>query len=344
LASDAGVALLVWLCGRTGGLPEGYRATSTATAAAEALALPTLFLASIAVRTLWHGGHRVTPFEVVQSLLALAIGFGGAGRLLAGTGQSPLALAGVGVALGAVAYAVAFGRAAGPEPRRANVHFYAHLGGLLMLLGSRALLPPRARPLLWCALALAAVWLGHRLSQRTLRGHGAVYLLAAGVSSGLLATAAVDLLGREARTLPLPSAEGWVTALATLSCGVLLIARADPTGSWWRDLPRGLVAWLSLGQVAAVLTALLARGLAPGADPAALATLRTGVLAVLAVALAAAARRARLAPLGALVHPLLAAGGIKLLAEDLPAGQPTTLFASFVLYGLALISAPRLMR
>jgi hypothetical protein len=44
------------------------------------------------------------------------------------------------------------------------------------------------------------------------------------------------------------------------------------------------------------------------------------------------------------VCPLLVLGGVKLLGEDLRHGRPATVFASLVLYGIALIVAPRLVR
>jgi hypothetical protein len=45
-----------------------------------------------------------------------------------------------------------------------------------------------------------------------------------------------------------------------------------------------------------------------------------------------------------LVYPTLAVGALKLLLDDLRKGRPATLFISFVLYGIALILAPRLAR
>ena len=47
---------------------------------------------------------------------------------------------------------------------------------------------------------------------------------------------------------------------------------------------------------------------------------------------------------GWLVYPVLSAGAVKLLAEDLRVGSPAALVASFVLLGGALIVAPRLGR
>ena len=79
-------------------------------------------------------------------------------------------------------------------------------------------------------------------------------------------------------------------------------------------------------------------------DPAALATLRSTVLAVTALVLAAAGRRAGREELVWLVYPVLALGGLKLLAQDVPQGRPATLVLSFAAYGAALILAPRLLR
>jgi hypothetical protein len=78
--------------------------------------------------------------------------------------------------------------------------------------------------------------------------------------------------------------------------------------------------------------------------PAVLPTLRTAALALLAVGLGAAARRWPLPELAWLVYPVLALGGLKLLTEDLREGRPATLFLSLVLYGGALIAAPRLRK
>jgi hypothetical protein len=79
-------------------------------------------------------------------------------------------------------------------------------------------------------------------------------------------------------------------------------------------------------------------------DPAALAPLRTLVLAVAAILLAWICRFPRLKEAAWLVYPVLIAGGIKLLLEDVRAGRPMTLVISFALFGGALILAPRLVR
>ena len=79
------------------------------------------------------------------------------------------------------------------------------------------------------------------------------------------------------------------------------------------------------------------------ADAGAQAVARSAVLVALVLALAWLAPRGQpeLAPL---VYPLVAIGALKLLLQDLQAGRPATLVASFGLYGALLILLPRLQR
>jgi hypothetical protein len=192
----------------------------------------------------------------------------------------------------------------------------------------------------WSALGLAGVWLGRGLDRMTLRAHGVVFTCAAAVSSGALGTASRDLLGPPRAELP--TVFGWLSAAAALGCYRALAA--DRAVSGWKRVPHAIAAALAAWLVAGVLVAEAAQLLGLAARPAALATLRSGALAMLAVGLAAASRRFVLVELGWLVYPLLALGGLKLLAEDLPAGRAAALFLSFVVYGAALIAAPRLLR
>jgi hypothetical protein len=106
-----------------------------------------------------------------------------------------------------------------------------------------------------------------------------------------------------------------------------------------------LVLMLGLGGILVTLDATLIPVSADGQIPAgALATLRTAVLALAALALAMLGRWSRLPEAAWLVYPVLAAGGLKLLLEDIRAGQALTLFISFALYGGALILSPRLSK
>jgi hypothetical protein len=45
-----------------------------------------------------------------------------------------------------------------------------------------------------------------------------------------------------------------------------------------------------------------------------------------------------------LVYPILVAGGLKILVDEVQAGDPTMLVISLSLYGAALLLAPRVVR
>lgn len=340
LVLDGAVLILVWLAGRPEGLPEGYPSVWPAAAVAAALALPALYLASIGARTL-RLDRAVSPFEVAQGLAALAIGFGGAARIVAAQGGSGSGLGVAAAALGALCYTVAFAFVERRAGQGTNFYVYSTAAGLLSLLGSRAIFQTGGQAALWCALGAVGALLGRRLDRVTLRYHGAVFVWAAGFASGLVPSATQDMLGVGGAGLPLPSLTGWLTAATTLGC--LAVLSGDRRIQGRRRIPHALLAVLAAWVVSGTLVALLAHPL-EGVAAVAVATIRTAVLAILAVALAEAARRFELAELRWLVYPMLLLGGVKLLAEDVPAGRPAALFLSFGLYGMALIVAPRLIR
>jgi hypothetical protein len=299
-----------------------------------------LYVASIGARTL-RLDRAVSPFEVLQGATALALGFGGAARLVAAHGGSGFGLGIAALVLGVACYAVAFAfveRRAGPVT---NFYFYSSAGGLLTLLGSRAALGD-GRALFWCVLAIGGSLLGRRFDRTTLRYHGAAYLWAAGLATGLLPSASKALLGDPRDGLPLPTVAGFLTAAAALACGAVLAW--DRKAQGWRRIPHGLVAALTTWVVAGILVGALTRAGQATVQAPLVATWRTTVLAALAVALAQLARQFALAEPARLVYPILALGGLKLVLEDVPAGRAATLFASFVVYGAALLVAPRLLR
>jgi hypothetical protein len=72
------------------------------------------------------------------------------------------------------------------------------------------------------------------------------------------------------------------------------------------------------------------------------AAARTATLAGSAILFALAGRRRP--DFSWIVYAVLAAGGIKILAEDLPRGTPVSSCVSFALYGGALTLCPRFLR
>ena len=342
LVLDAVAFLLAALVARPQGLPEGYAPLAAPVAAGALLALPALYVVSLAARTL-RRERPATLFEAAQGTLAVVLGFGGAWRVLDAHGGSTTGLGVLALLLGALCYGAAFAYAERRAGQGRNFYFYATAGGLLALGGANVVAFGPALPLALGGLGLAAAVFGRRFDRMTLRVHSAFYLVAGALESGLFVACARSLAGQS--TGPLPRLV-WVAAVAAaLGWAVLATDPAAPRSGAARA-PQLLLATLAVFALGKGLQAGLwsALGERVAGDPGVAAVLRTAVLAALALALAWGARRGTWPELGWLVYPLVALGGIKLLLQDLRDGRPATLVVSLALYGAVLILAPRLMK
>jgi hypothetical protein len=346
LVLDVAVLQTVLVAVRPGGPPPGYAALAPQGVIFTGLALPVVYLVSVAVRTLKRG-RDVRVFEVLQIAVALLVGFGGTLRVVRFTGVATLSVGAFGLLLGAACYAAAFAFIERREGGARNFYTYTTFAGLLTLAGVWLVFAPSPRAVVWAAAGTCAAWLGGRFRRITLGVHGVVYLVMASAAAGLLRSAADGLLaagtGPWRDVTPLGVAVGGVSVLA-----YIVLARTRRPEAWNALLPRigvaALVAVVAGGLVARGLARLLANAPGDSADPAFLATSRTAALAGLAVLLAWGGRRFGRPELTWLVYPFLAAGGLRLLLEDLPQGRALTLFISFALYGGALFTTPRLIR
>jgi len=313
-----------------------------------ALALPVVYLSGLGGRTLLRG-LPVTGFEMVQVVVALVIGLGSAWRVLGASGASPALVGVVALALGAASYATAFVFIDRRVWRGLNFHAYMALAVALVLAGSRLLMASPLLTLVWLVLAVAAVAIGGRHARVTLQFHGALYLLAAAVDSGLISYAYDALLAdpTEPQSSLTLAASG--VAVVAVVCYASLLATVRPGAL--ADLERvgetmmaALVVLSAAGLVAGLLEGPLVAAGGEQASRAFVATGRTAVLAVLAVGLAWAGRRWSRRELMWIVYPLLAIGGAKLLGEDFRYGQPFTMFLALACYGAALFLTPRLLK
>jgi hypothetical protein len=333
---------------RRDGPPEGYETLSTAILVSMGLGAIALYLSSTSARTLLRG-RPISAFEIVQTAVALVIGYGGATSVVMARGGSPMALGILGLLLGVAGYAAAFGFLERRPEFGRNFYAYTTLGGVLTLVGTRLVFGEVVLALAWSGVAVGALWLGARFERMTLKMHGALYGTAATVAAGLLGSATDALLESATGPWRAPTAVGATTfVFLAAGYGILVRARGPGTGSWWGRLPQAIVAailaWSVAGLAAAGLTAAVAGAPGPGTDAAVVAAVRTAVLAGVSVGLAWAGQRWSLSELKWLVYPLLGGGALKLLAEDLRQGRPATLFLAFALYGAALFATPRLMR
>jgi hypothetical protein len=310
------------------------------------LLLLTGYLASVAARTLVRG-REVNAFEGLQTAAVLAVGFGGAVYVARATGFGSTALATVNLLFGVGCYAVALAFLARQRELHRNVTFYSSLGLLLVLVSLALLLSGPAMALAWTALGVLTTVSALRTRRVTLNAHAAVYVAAAAVASGLLMTATTALIGQPAAEWP---AMSW-TALAVLAgvaaCWAVPMS-GDAGAAAIRRIPRVLITivliWSAGGWLVGLVAAALGAGFGHAPDAGVIATVRTSVLAAAALVLAWVGRSERFRESAWLLYPVLAAGGLKLLVEDMPRSRPATLFIALALYGGALIVAPRIGR
>jgi hypothetical protein len=342
LLLDAVAFLIAALVARPQGLPEGYVPVAPPVAALALLALPALYVASLAARTL-RRERPVTLFEAAQGTLAILLGFGGAWRVLVAHGGSPTGLGVLALLLGALCYGAAFAFAERRAGQGRNFYFYATSGGLLALGGANVVALGTALPFALGALGLAAAVFGRRFDRMTLRVHSAFYLAAGALETGLLVACARSLAGQDSGSLPTLA---WVAAVAAAAGWAVLATDARAPRSGGARVPQLLLAILVVFAIGKALQVGLWAGLGERAvvDPGVAAVLRTAVLATLALGLAFAARWGTWPELGWLVYPVVTLGGAKLLLQDLRDGRPATLVVSLALYGAVLVLAPRLMK
>ena len=344
LTADLGVLILTSLAAWPGGTPEAYRGITPGRAMLFALALVMLYIGSFAVR-MFQQRRVVNAFEVVQTVLVLLVGFGGALRVALASG-SGVGVIGAGVSLAGIGcYATAIPFAEDREETKANFHFFTFLALIFLLLGGPIVLPLPVFAPLCGALGLATMLAGLHLRRTILLLQSGIYLLAAALASGLIVWTVRAFFVAAGPDAPLPWSGRLSLVFLAGTLGWLLGRRpADATIARIRPLV------LVLGAVAAGGLGALAIRFCCGAtslgtmDAGVLAAVRTGVMSSLIIALAWCGRRLPILELRWLVYPLLIVTALKFLFEDMVVGRPLTLFLGFMCYGATLMLAPRLLK
>jgi hypothetical protein len=312
------------------------------------LSMMAMYLGSFAARVLFLG-REVIPFEILQTAAAVCVGFGGALAVRSMSGASIVPLGIAACLAGAVTYGFAFTYV---EPRRLrrNLAFFTSLAAVFSL-GGIVLVLPRATavPVIGGLALLCAEW-SRRSKRLMLAIHAFVFAAAMASRSGLLASTTIALLAPAtamSATLDLSMLLALITLATCVAwpADVRVRTLATAAARTLRISRLGLLLWTLSGAVVAGLAAVLIVPGSPGpGDAAGLAAIRTVVLAVLTTVLIALPGGSDRVERGWLGYAMLALVAIKLLAEDLPRGRPSTLFVALAVYGAALILAPRLAR
>jgi len=349
IAADAAV---VWLAMHAGPPQNPLQLTL---AIAVALALFGLSFGSFAVRMLVLG-QDVIRFEVFQSVAALLAGYGGAAYIARASSVSTIPYGWTGLLLGACVYGVVFERGAARLTPR-HFHYFSTVAIALVIAGGTLTFRPPLAAVLWIVLAPTGVVLGKRFSYATLSAHGAAYLVAASVASGLFAEAGSGLLGSAMLSWREVTPVALLALAAAAACSAVSPLGVRAFGAAKRlkvvAAHRGSVAVpraIALGILVLGLSGIAILWIVPvvldspgrESDWGIVATIRTITLAAAVVLMGLLARGDRVREAGWLIYPLLIAAGLKILLEDFRQSEPATLFLALLVYGSALIVGPRL--
>ncbi|MGE5715886.1 MAG: hypothetical protein ACM369_04480 [Acidobacteriota bacterium] len=251
-----------------------------------------------------------------------------------------LALAVFGVALVGTIRG-AFGR-----PETPGVFESVQLGAALLLavfalsrLTPLAGFPPS---LVWGVAGFAAAVAPARAVGSMAPAYGAVLLLTGALVSGLAGFVRHAFLGPSVTRMP--GADPLVVLALSAVATALLVRRVRAGGGSAARGATFALACVSIAGAGALAVLGLTLVVAPDGEPGRTAAVRGSVLAAASVLLAWLRGFPTLAPLARLTYPVLAIAGLKLLVDDLPHGRPSTLVATFVMYGAALIIVPRILR
>lgn len=323
--------------------PEGHAPASVAMLLQWALV--GAYVAIIGFRTLLRG-HRITPFEAVQTAAALLIGFGGTALLTRAAGAIAPGIGIASVTLGAACYGLALANLDGREGLERNLHVYTTLALVLVLAGFTPVLRGPWLGTVFAALGVLSTGCWHRAGRLYLLLHGTAYLVGAGIVSGALGYGAWALAASPAGQWLRPGAVTLVVLVAAALCAALAAVRASPDSDVPVRASRLVIAAVLLLVASGWLVGSLATAVAGqdggSVDLGALATLRTCVLAAAALGIAWIGRRPQFREWAWLVYPLLVAVGLKMVVQDFKYSRPATLFIALGVYGIALIVAPRL--
>jgi hypothetical protein len=328
IIADAGVWLMIYIAGLPQQL-EAYRPVGRPTAVLVCFALLAIYGSSVGFRTAGLR-HTISLFETGQMAAAFTFALAGALRLT----QEMVAVGAFCMLSAGVLYLAAFARFSAVAFAR-NHRVYAICGLALLLTGSTLLLSGSAAAMLWSGVAVMAMFASAQTANPTLAIHGAIYLAASALGSGLLA------YGRAAMTaaaLPAPVGILWTVALAAV---VSYAAFSGEPGNKW---PRLAAASLAVFSALAFLVTVIVRFAGGTPSTSRLAMVRTLVTCAVALLVGVGGTRWKRIELVWISYASVALVTVKLIVEDFRESSPAALAISLLCYGAVLVFGPRLAR
>jgi len=335
LIADVAVWALIFIYSGPASARPDYPALGTTTLLIFVCLLFIVDAASAAYRTIYL--HRqIGGFETLQAVIAFLLA--SAGIILFAPLAGPRALGVACLALSAACYGVAFSVFEQAEERRNFRVFSTWSAGLLLA----ALL--LSLPLDWAGaclgtVALLATFVGVRRGWISLEFHGAIYLVAAAVVSGVLEYTFSALAGA------MPAKPSWSILLVSASAIACYAVGRERAGEAWKQqvlhfVPAALATAAVSALIAQGLLRLLALAIIP--DLFHIAFIRTLTVCSVALALALGGSIWERLEMTRIAYAALAFVAAKLFFEDLRYGRMEFIAGSIFLVALTLIAVPRL--
>ena len=344
LAADSAVLLFSYLMSSPRGMPETWIPTSRNTALIAQFALILIYLGTALNQSVVR--RKTLAFaEIVQTGLALLIGFGGAVRVFGGYPAVTLSLGISALAGGIAFYVVSF--LLFERDNKRNFRALSTFGLLLLSAGMYLPLPRLEFWILSSVCAVACCWAARLFALPTLGLHGAFYLTLGSAFAGAIVQplAVFFSIGSGARTA-LPS----VGVLLALVLSWVAVSETSPSSHGYRRnqisslMLAALGIWISAGVATDALIALVWKGAGGVSSGIPTDTLGTVVLVSFALGLAWAGTRWRKRELVWVLYGLMALGAYKLATRDFVDEHNFAMVVSLLSYGGALVILPRLLR
>jgi len=315
VAAALGVCVVVFIVTRPAGVPEDYRPVGPAMSMALCWLLFTISAAGIGWRAVWRRG-LLTVFEIVQAVVSFLLAAGGSLQDHPGTGRSG---ASGHFARWPALPAIFTAFMSFPQSPRRNHHVFAAWGAVLGILACWLILSDWWLTPIWSAAAVVATV----TRRRTLAIHGELFLLAAGIASGMPQASMNAFAGV---SLHSPTSAMWFFTLAATACYAL---------SYRTQL--GIVSALVAAPSLAALVIMVVR-----LPLALLLTARTLIICALALGYALTGFRTGRREMFWIAYAAIALGSVKLLGVDFRQSHPAALAVSLLCYGGLLLLMPRL--
>lgn len=327
--------------------PDGESVTALGLAALclTQMALGAVYFGTFSFFVFWRN-RNLSLLEVAQVVAVLLIGLGGfvGASLVAPDARTVLGLAIF--VLAAACYVGAYYLLRHETERNRTFVVYSAAAVTAALVSTHLTFRSATLSIVLALGALACSAAGSRKQWVSLGVHGAVYILAAAVSSGLAWGTTVILWGTNLVPQFWVHPAPWIVFLVSVAVLLMQPGTSDlPFERCFRRacLPALLLTVVTLG----ALVVSVSFGFRPEigeSEATESSILRTAVISVAAVLLALLSRKERFAQSKWLVIPFLLVAGVKLIAQDFPSGRPSVLFGSLAIFGAALIIAPRFLR